>query len=469
METHEFEDLLRETAPQVLGVLLRRYGTDQFDLCEDAVQEATLEAYAQWPEQGVPDSPAGWLVTSARRRMIDRMRSDARRREREESQARLAHPLAESPVPEADDSLQLLMLCCHPELSRSAQIALTLRAVGGLTTAQIAHAYLLPEATIAQRISRAKSKIKDVGSRFPALDGPDERLDPVLAVLYLMFNEAHTSTSGDQLYDVDLATEAIRLTRQVHHRLPDHGETAGLLALMLLTDARRAARVDDHGRIVPLDEQDRSLWDRDKINTGVQLLRDTLPGRSPTPYLIQAAIAAVHAEATGTDTTDWQEILALYRILEDLTGNPMVALNRAVAESMVYGPEAGLRAVEPIATTLPDDHHRVLAVRAHLLERCGDPAAAEVYRQASRRTPSLTERHYLLSRARRLDASTAADTAQLPIMEPVGLGAPAPRRIPVRPSASAPDRRPTRVPASPPDRPAPGSPPIRLRSRSDTR
>ncbi|QDP95837.1 sigma-70 family RNA polymerase sigma factor [Microlunatus elymi] len=403
METSAFEDLLRRIGPQVLGVLLRRYGTDQFDLCEDAVQEAMLEAYAQWPSHGVPDSPAGWLVTSARRRMIDRIRSDAHRREREESQARLAHPLAESPVPETDDSLQLLILCCHPELNRSAQIPLTLRAVGGLTTAQIAHAYLLPEATIAQRISRAKANIKEAGFRFPTAVDVTDRLEPVLTVLYLMFNEAHTSTSGDQLYDVDLAAEAIRLTRQVDDRLPDHGETSGLLALLLLTDARRASRVDDHGRMVPLDEQDRTLWDRDKINSGLRLLHEALPGRRPTPYLIQAAIAALHAEAASTADTDWQEILALYRILEELTGNPMVSLNRVVAESMVYGPRTGLRALEPIAAVLPADHHRVLAVRAHLLERCHDPAAAETYRQASRRTPTVTERNYLLSRARRLD------------------------------------------------------------------
>jgi len=399
----ELEDLLRPLAPQVLGTLLRRFGTEQFDLCEDAVQEALLEAYEQWPAAALPTSPQGWLVTTARRRMIDRIRSDARRRERESTQARLLHPLADLAPSERDDSLQVLMLCCHPALTRSAQVALTLRTVGGLTTAQIARAYLLPEATIAQRISRAKTKIKDSGARFPEPAGADadQRLDAVLTVLYLMFNEAHTASSGDNLYDVDLASEAIRLARQVHDQRPDHGEAAGLLALMLLTDARRAARLDDHGRMVPLDEQDRSRWDADKITEGVRLVQDTLPGRPPSPYLVQAAIAALHDQAGSTENTDWEEILALYVILEQLTGNPIVSLNRTVAAAMVRGPEHGLQLLDQL-DGLPADNHRVLAVRAHLLERIGDPSAVEVYLDSSRRTSSIAERDYLRARARRL-------------------------------------------------------------------
>jgi RNA polymerase sigma factor (sigma-70 family) len=403
VDAPELEDLLRTLAPQVLGTLLRRYGTEQFDLCEDAVQEAMLEAYRQWTASGVPDSPHGWLLTAARRRMIDRIRSDVRRREREAVQARLVHPLADLAPIEYDDNLQVMLLCCHPDLSRSAQVALTLRSVAGLTTAQIARAYLLPEATIAQRISRAKVKIKLSGARFPAPAGEDtdRRLDAVLTVLFQMLTEAHTATTGDELYDVDLAAEAIRLTRQVHQQLPDHGEAAGLLALMLLTDARRAARLDDHGRMVPLDEQDRGRWDRTKIDEGVRLVQDTLPGRPPSPYLVQAAIAALHDRAASTDDTDWEEILGLYTILEQLTGNPVVSLNRTVAAAMVHGPTHGLQLLDQL-DGLSQDHHRLLAVRAHLLERSGDPTAADVYLEASRRTTSTAERDYLRSRARRL-------------------------------------------------------------------
>ncbi|MBO0810736.1 MAG: sigma-70 family RNA polymerase sigma factor [Microlunatus sp.] len=402
----EIEDLLRAVAPQVLGTLLRRFGTEQFDLCEDAVQEALLEAYQQWTRSGVPARPQGWLVTAARRRMIDRIRSEARRREREAAEARLLHPLADLAPIEYDDSLQVLMLCCHPSLTRSAQVALTLRTVAGLSTAQIASAYLLPEATIAQRISRAKAKIKASGARFPEPAGTaaEQRLDSVLTVLYLMFNEAHTATSGGQLYDVDLAAEAIRLARQVHHQLPDHGEATGLLALMLLTDARRSARLDDHGRMVPMDEQDRGRWDRNKIDEGVRLVAETLPGRQPSPYLVQAAIAALHDQADSTEDTDWTEILALYTILEQLTGNPVVSLNRAVAAAMVHGPAYGLRLLDQL-DGLPKDNHRLLAVRAHLLERVDDPAAAEAYLEAARRTASIAERDYLRSRARRLRSS----------------------------------------------------------------
>ncbi|HEU5158801.1 MAG TPA: DUF6596 domain-containing protein [Streptosporangiaceae bacterium] len=417
------EDLLRTLAPQVLGGLLRRYGATQLDLCENAVQDALLAAHEQWPVQGTPEDPRAWLLATARHRLIDQIRSDTSRRRREQTHAQLAHPLAQGPPAPAgggDDSLRLLELCCHPALTTSAQVALTLRAVAGLTTAQIAHAYLLPEATVAQRISRAKARIRDVGATFPAPTSPEDRLEPVLSVLYLMFNEGHTATTGDSLYDTDLTREAIRLARMIHAELPGHGEAAGLLALMLLTDARRAARTDSAGRMIPLDEQDRTTWNQRDIREGIDILRRTLPGRPPTPYLLQAAIAALHAEAPGTEETDWAEILALYKLLEQVTANPMVTLNRAVAEAMVRGPAAGLALVDRLAgAALPRDHHRLLAVRAHLLERAGDLAAArEIYRRAARRTLSAPERDYLLSRARRLadpaDPAVSADPADPP-------------------------------------------------------
>jgi RNA polymerase sigma factor (sigma-70 family) len=398
------EDLLRPFAPQVLGALLRRYGTEQFDLCENAVQEALLAAHEQWPGQGTPDDPRAWLLAAARRRLIDQIRSDTSRRRREETHARLTHPLAQDSPQGRDDSLEVLKLCCHPALTAPAQVALTLRAVAGLTTAQIAHAYLLPEATVAQRISRAKARVRDSGSTFPAPVSAEDRLEPVLSVLYLMFNEGHTATTGDSLYDTDLTREAIRLARKVHAEVPGHGEAAGLLALMLLTDARRAARTDAAGRMIPLDEQDRTTWNRQDIRAGLDILQGTLPGRPPTPYLLQAAIAALHAEAPSTEETDWTEILALYGLLERVTGNPVVTLNRAVAAAMVHGPPAGLALVDRLAgAALPRDHHRLLAVRAHLQERAGDAAAArETYRQAARRTLSTAERDYLLARARRI-------------------------------------------------------------------
>lgn len=350
----------------------------------------------------MPDDPRAWLLTAARRRLIDQIRSDARRRERERSETELAHPLAERASRGSDDSLEVLKLCCHPALTTSAQVALTLRAVGGLTTAQIARAYLIPEATVAQRISRAKAKIRDTGTAFPAPAEPGDRLEPVLSVLYLMFNEGHTATTGDSLYDTDLTSEAIRLGRQVYADVPDHAEAAGLLALMLLTDARRAARTDPSGLMVPLDEQDRSSWNAVQIADGVSILERTLPGRPASPYLVQAAIAALHAQAPSTDGTDWPQILVLYKVLENVAGgNPMVALNRAVAEAMVHGPQTGLALVDKL--DLPAGHHRALAVRAHLLERAGSvDEAREAYRQAARMTLSTAERDYLLSRVRRL-------------------------------------------------------------------
>ena len=394
------DDLLRDLAPQVLGALVRRYG--HFDACEDAVQEALLAASQQWPEQGTPDSPRAWLITVASRRLTDQLRSEESRRRREETVYTLdTAPDAE--VPDSDDTLTLLFLCCHPELSPPSQVALTLRAVGGLTTAQIASAFLVPEATMAQRISRAKQRIKSTGADFqlPPDAERSDRLRAVLQVLYLVFNEGYTATSGEQLQRVELATEAIRLARMMHRLLPHDGEVAGLLALMLLTDSRRDARSNPDGTLVPLAEQDRDRWDHDQIAAGVELITSTLAVSSVGPYQLQAAIAAIHSEAVTADETDWPQILALYRILEKLAPNPMVTLNHAVALAMVDGPAAGL---DLLATLDGDDrvakHHRLDAVRAHLLELSGDLVAARAgYKAAARRTTSLPEQRYLEAKA----------------------------------------------------------------------
>jgi RNA polymerase sigma factor (sigma-70 family) len=397
-----FEDLLREAAPRVLGALVRRYG--HFDAAEDAVQEALLAAATQWPRQGVPDNPRAWLITVASRRLTDEWRSDDSRRRREVTvYAMDVEPLA---TPATDDTLTLLFLCCHPALSAPSQVALTLRAVGGLSTAEIAKAFLVPEATMAQRISRAKQSIKAAGATF-VLPPPAEqatRLVAVMHVLYLMFNEGYTTSSGPNLQRAELATEAIRLTRMVHGALPDSGEVAGLLALMLLTDARRAARTDADGSLIPLADQDRSRWDTGKIAEGVALVTAALSGTSLGPYQLQAAIAAVFAEAPDDASTDWPQVLGLYELLTRLAPNPIVTLNHAVAVAMVHGPRAGL---ELLATLDADDrmasHHRLAAVRGHLLEMAGDTdAARDAYRQAARRTTSLPERRYLQARAARL-------------------------------------------------------------------
>lgn len=405
MTERPIEDLLRELAPQVLAALLRRYGAAQFDVCEDAVQEALIAAVQQWPRTGRPDDARAWLVTAARRRLIDQIRSESSRRDRERSEAMLHEPLAGAAVAHADDSVQLLQLCCHPALTVSAQITLTLRAVAGLTTAQIAHAYLLPEATVAQRISRAKARIREAGALFPAPLGADDRLEAVLAVIYVMFSEGHTVTTGDAINDVDLTDQAIHLARMLHAALPEDGEAAGMLALLLLTDARRPARTTAAGRLVPLDEQDRSLWNRDLIEEGIGILEWSLPGREAGPYALQAAIAALHDEAPDADSTDWAQILVLYRLLERRTGNPVVSLNAAVAEAMVFGPQAGLASIDRlVASGRPADAQRVAAVRAHLLEREGSiPEAVAEYRAAARGTRSAPERDYLDARARRLE------------------------------------------------------------------
>jgi predicted RNA polymerase sigma factor len=393
------EEALRGAAPQVLGALCRRYG--RFDACEDAVQEALLAAAVQWPADGVPENPPGWLFTVASRRLADRWRSDEARRNRERGAALAARD--EPAAPDSDDTLTLLFMCCHPALSPPSQIALTLRAVGGLTTAEIAGAFLVPEATMAQRISRAKQSIRAAGAEFGVPPEPerDERLRAVLHVLYLIFNEGYTASSGPDLQRTDLTREAIRLVRQLRRLLPGDGEVAGLLALMLLTDARRPARTRADGGLVPLAEQDRRRWDRDAIREGVALVEATLADAPLGPYQLQAAIAAVHAEAPCAEDTDWRQILALYELLERFAPNPMVTLNHAVALAMARGPQAGL---DLLATLDADErmarHHRLHAVRAHLLELAGDvEGAREGYRQAARLTTSLPERRYLEGRA----------------------------------------------------------------------
>jgi len=397
------EDLLRELAPQVLGVLVRRYG--RFDSSEDAVQEALLAAATQWPEQGVPESPRAWLVTVASRRLVDGWRSEDARRRREEQGTVLdvPHP---GPVAGRDDTLTLLFLCCHPSLSVPSQLALTLRAVGGLTTAEIANAFLVPEPTMAQRISRAKQTIRNAGARFdlPPEAEREDRLRVVLHVLYLLFNEGYTTSAGPALHRADLTSEAIRLARLLRRLVPENGEIAGLLALMLLTDARRAARTTPDGALVPLAEQDRALWDRTQIEEGVGIIGDTLGRAAIGAYQLQAAIAAIHDEAPSDDETDWPQILALYDVLGQVSPGPVVTLNRAVAVAMVDGPRAGLA----VLGTLDDDDrmahtHRLEAVRGHLLELAGELGAArESYRRAAMMTASVPEQRYLAMRAARL-------------------------------------------------------------------
>ena len=410
MTDRAIEDLLRALAPQVLGVLVRRHG--QFYACEDAVQEALLAAATQWPAQGLPDHPRSWLVTVATRRLTDEWRSERARRDREVAVAvrepayAAVAPPADEEAPSGDDTLKLLFLCCHPALTVSAQVALTLRAVGGLSTAEIARAYLVPEATMSQRIRRAKQRIEAAGARFdmPSAADRDARLRAVLHVLYLVFNEGYTASSGAELHRAELTGEAIRLARELRRLLPDDGEVAGLLALMLLTDAHRAARTGPGGELVPLAEQDRTRWDRAGIAEGVALVTEALTWSAPGPYQVQAAIAAVHAEAPTAADTDWRQIVALYRLLARLAPNPMVTLNQAAAVAMVDGPRAGLALLAPLDTDeRTAGHHRLAAVRAHLLELAGDrDDARTAYLAAARATTSLPERHYLEVRAARL-------------------------------------------------------------------
>jgi RNA polymerase sigma factor (sigma-70 family) len=404
------EDLLRELAPQVLAALVRRYG--QFHLCEDASQEALIAAARQWPADGLPENPRSWLIAVASRRLIDQVRSEQSRRNREEQIAvatpasELLGPPADAEPADGDDSLALLFGCCQPELSSPSQVALTLRAIGGLSTAQIAAAFGVPEATMAQRISRAKQTIRAAGLDFTMPAGAEraDRLSAVLHVLYLIFNEGYTATDGDELTVPALSREAIRLTRWLHRLLPQDAEVTGLLALMLLTDARRAARTHADGSLVPLAEQDRGKWDRTQIAEGTALVAAALPAGEPGPYQLQAAIAAVHDEAPTMAGTDWPQILALYNLLELIAPNPFTTLNRAVALAMVHGPAAGLDLLAALAADKRmARHHRLLATRAHLRELAGDRGAAGAdYLQAARRATSVPERRYLALQATRL-------------------------------------------------------------------
>jgi RNA polymerase sigma factor (sigma-70 family) len=396
----ELEGLLRELTPRVLGALVRHYG--DFDTCEDAVQEALLAAALQWPTEGMPANPKGWLITVASRRRTELWRNESARRRREENAVYLTASDSE-PIPDVEDTLTLLLLCCHPSLTQVSQVALTLRAVGGLSTAEIARAFLVPETTVAQRISRAKQRIKSSGGEFsmPPQAERSERLVAVLAVLYLIFNEGYTASSGSALHRIELTSEAIRLTRQLRERLPDDGEVAGLLALMLLTDARRPARTRPDGALVPLAEQDRSQWDAEAIAEGVALITETLANAPIGPYQLQAAIAAVHDEAPRAEDTDWRQILGLYELLNVTAPGPMVTLNRIVAVAMVDGPHAGLQQLAAAeADPALAGNHRVDAVRAHLLDSAGDHEAARAYyRLAATRTLNIPEQRYLESRA----------------------------------------------------------------------
>ncbi len=401
------EGLWRQLAPQTLARLVRTYGRERFDLCEDAVQEALLDAHRQWATDP-PDDPRAWLVATARRRYVDRVRSDVRRRDREEREARLAAPLGDGTAGQGDDALLLLQLCCSPALPRSQQVALTLRAVAGLTTAQIANAYQLPETTIAQRITRAKRRLADTGA-LPRPDGDLERLAPVLDVLYVMSAEAHHTTSGAPARDADLAAEAIHLARLLHDAVPDSTEVAGLLALVLLTEARHPARVGPGGRLVPLDEQDRSRWDRALADEGLALLDAVTPGAAPGPYLLQACIAGLHASAPDAGSTDWTEISLLYALLEHVTEgrNPTITLNRIVAEAMVHGTGPALAALDRLEAAHPR-LPRLDAVRAHLLERSGRTGdAAAAYRRAVAATVNVAEQRHLRERLRRLGQAGA--------------------------------------------------------------
>jgi len=404
------EDLLRELVPKVLGTVVRRF--HDFAAAEDAVQEASLAAAMQWPREGLPDNPRAWLTQVAFRRMSDHIRSESARRRRESDVAMEASqtigPSAVETSPQEDDTLDLLFMCCHPALTPASAIALTLRAVGGLTTAEIARAFLVPEATMAQRISRAKQSVKNSGIPFqpPTPEERAQRLRAVLHVLYLIFNEGYTSSAGPDLRRDDLSHEAMRLTRIVHHLQPNDTEVAGLLALMLLTDARRLARTGAGGELIPLARQDRALWVKQQIAEGVALISATLPKGSVGPYQLQAAIAAVHDEAARPEDTDWPQILALYELLGRMSDNPMVRLNHAIAAAMVYGAAKGLELLDALkADARLADHHRLDAVRAHLLELAGDrEAAVRHYRAAAGKTGSLPERNYLLTQAARLSS-----------------------------------------------------------------
>jgi RNA polymerase sigma factor (sigma-70 family) len=411
LQDDTIERLLRELTPLALGAVIRRF--HDFAAVEDAVQEASLAAALQWPRAGLPDNPRAWLTQVAFRRMTDHLRSESARRRRESEAASESDLASIDCAQEEDDTLLLLFMCCHPALTQTSAIALTLRAVGGLTTAQIAHAFLVPERTMAQRISRAKQRIKDSGIPFrtPHAEERAQRLRAVLHILYLIFNEGYTSSVGPDLLRPDLSHEAIRLARMVHRLQPDNTEVAGLLALMLLTDARRLARIGANGELIPLAQQDRTLWDRQAIAEGVALLSATLPKGSVGPYQLQAAIAAVHDEAAQASATDWPQILALYDLLRRMSDNPVVALNHSISVAMVHGPVKGLELLDTLqADPRLATHHRLDAVRAHLLELTGDfEGAIQRYRAAAGKTASLPERAYLLMQAARLAETKGAE------------------------------------------------------------
>ena len=406
------ECLLRELAPWALGAVMRQ-GND-FGASEHAVQEALIDAAEQWPRRGIPDNPLGWLIRVARRRLTDHIRSETSRRNRE-AIIGMETPLGITPAAcdevesVSDDTLVLLFMCCHPALTSASAIALTLRAVAGLTTGEIAKAFLVPESTIGQRITRAKQSIKMSGIPFRMPDAEEraQRLNSVLHVLYLVFNEGYTASSGAELHRPDLSNEAIRLMREVHKLAPNDPEVAGLLALMLLTDARRAARTGPKRELIPLDEQDRTRWDRQSIAEGVALVSAALSKGLVGEYQLQAAIAAVHDEAASAPETDWPQILALYTVLTRMTDNPMVAVSHAIATAMVTGPDEGLELLEPLmADERLQGNHRLDTARAHLFERAGKLGAAEeLYRSAASKTTSTPERNYLLLKAARLRQS----------------------------------------------------------------
>lgn len=403
------EHLLRDLAPQVLGAIMRRYRN--FSACEDAVQEALIAAATQWPNEGVPQNPRGWLLQVALRRMTDQVRSEIARRNREavaleDSPVVVAPVIYSEPEIDPDDTLVLLFMCCHPSLSPPSAIALTLRAVGGLTTGEIAKAFLVPEATMAQRISRAKQSVKtsDVAFQMPEAAERAERLGSVMHVLYLIFNEGYTSSSGDELQRTDLSSEAIRLARLLHKLVPGNGEVLGLLALMLLTDARRAARTGPNGELIPLDEQDRGLWEQAMIAEGSALATAAFAQGAVGEYQLQAAIAALYDEAPRVEDTDWPQILALYGVLMRMSDSPMVAISHAIAAAMVHGPAKGLELLAPLDS---DERlrgsHRLDAVRAHLYERAGDrDVAVKLYQAAATKTSSIPERNYLMLKAAQL-------------------------------------------------------------------
>lgn len=391
------EDLLRELAPRVLGALARRCA--DFAAAEDAVQEALFAAHRTWPRDGIPESPRAWLLTVASRRLVDEQRSEAARRRRERGWA-TAEP-ADPDVVQHDDTLTVLFLCCHPVLSPASAVALTLRAVAGLTTREVAAAYGVPEATMAARISRAKRQVRESGQPFalPSDEELAERVTRVLHVLYLLYNEGYAATTGPHLTRPDLSAEAIRLCRIAHRLMPTDREVTAVLALLLLLDARRPARVTASGEVVPLAEQDRRLWDQGLVVEGTALLDSTLDAGPPGAYQVQAAIAALHDRAPSGADTDWPQVLALYGLLEQVAPSPFVTLARVVALAEVEGPDAAAPLLDDVATTIPE-HHRVDAVRGHLAELRGDPASARKhYLEAARRTTNLAEQQALMARA----------------------------------------------------------------------